>query len=233
MVSGLPDWLRSVGWQGQFTDLYTFREYRVRIGEMKSFAVRVDLTAGTYAGGTFYTVPSGKVAYVTDVICSMDIKGYFVVAILNPSGVIVRIPALAWLQAYGHFAVSLATMHPAYADYEIRYTAYNYDTVDGIVRIVATLVEAPGSTPSVKSLDSAYDLYEQGLFNSLVYDVDPETNEGILILHVDALKRDFTVKGPKDMEQLKALLRGVKLNELEQARVKSYYKRRGYRIEVK
>jgi hypothetical protein len=121
-----------------------------------------DIAAGGTAAADIYTIPSGKMLFVTDFQAGGTIMGYTQLYIVGS-----YILATTFFEPYCTEVLSYSTPIPLTVGQVLKYSTDNDDTITGWVYNLIIAWETTASKPSPAKSDDPLDLYKAGEFNQV------------------------------------------------------------------
>jgi len=176
MVTGQPDWKRyaAVDVFEQTVGMYLIRDWSAKLGFYKTWVVSMDLPPGTMYDAVIYTVPLGKVLFLTDTLFSVYYAGAFgetSIFFRVKLGEIMIISDLTGQRRCAHYPLSRAQPGTEGQTLEIR----GVNTSAVTLRLVWLIFAYETSSPRKKRLYRVNErqMYERGMFNDCDMEVLP------------------------------------------------------------
>ena len=116
--------------------------------------------ADKYLSHNVYTVPSGKILFITDIHFGGNIRGTMWLRVVDGLSFVYD-----FFEPYDTKITNLTLPLPALAGETIRYTGQNTDIIPGLFRYVFSGWEGAASTPEKPRNDDPEELYRTGEFN--------------------------------------------------------------------
>jgi len=173
VAKGYPDYYRSIIFTEQWREIETTRDWFTRLGLYKDFLVTVTLDVGESGAWTFYTVPAGKVLYVSDVVFCSEVKVLCRLAVDAIAKYYDRLSA--WSTSKWFLSRPMRFLEGD----ELSFWTTNYDTVAGEINHQVMAWETGASSPGSSSTSELLKLktseaYKRGFFNTAIISINRE-----------------------------------------------------------